>query len=213
MKQVRIALDVDGVLANFREHLLREVSEKFDTPVEYLRAAPRQGWDLFPALAEHLQVPVEELYNITQAPGFCARMPEYPAASSLVSALRALPGADIVIVTSAWITRTWHHERLNWLYERFNVLAKDVIFANRKELVMAHVLIDDHPKHVYAWRSYMHHETTHSPLPVLVQLAGEEAPGEITKAEKAYPNGAPVRIVRSHSEVLSAVMEFVGAPT
>lgn len=147
VSRTTIALDVDGVLADFIGPVLEWASRRSGrerTKDEI------NDYDILKALgmSEH----AAELDALTCEQGFCESLPVIPGAHEFVEALRAIPGADVFIVTSPLkISRFWMRERVEWCERHFGFGASDVIFCSKKERILADVLIDDGAHNVEAF--------------------------------------------------------------
>lgn len=182
MTKRTIAVDCDGVLANFTGHLMMTAALSWGTDPKGPGPLPREalhgkGWECLQVIHEYYGKTMAELSNLVKTPGFCANIDVLDGAREFVDELRALEGAEVLIVTSAWSGPYWHHERLEWLWQNFKVAAKDVIFASRKEYVDADILIDDKPDNIIDWwaqqhrrgqGSYKTHEGQLTCLPVFI---------------------------------------------
>ncbi len=137
----RIALDVDGVLANFVQMAVdwtnRIQSMNGGPPVYYDEV---KGWNIFeqwklPELAADF-----DAYVNAERP--CRYLELYPGAKQFYLELCKL--GEVISVTSPYeAAATWECDRRAWLREMFGIKSKDVVFTSRKELVTADILIDD----------------------------------------------------------------------
>jgi 5'(3')-deoxyribonucleotidase len=103
-------------------------------------------WDIFDTIGREYEA---ACYREYEKKGFCASIKPYPEAVDGVRKAREM--ADVVIVTSPMHSPTWCHERKLSLQKHFDIPAKDVIFAKRKDLVVGRMLVDDNPQHVMEW--------------------------------------------------------------
>ena len=148
-----VLLDVDGVLADFNQHLINQL-RAVKIGLIYQAAAdkvdaPRSGWDF----KEHMtESEIDAVYSILKQP-FTGNMPLIPGAKNLVEALREA-GHKIVCVSSPWISNpTWEHDRRWWLKSELDIGHRDYISSSDKHLVWGNVLIDDKPSHIEAWNA------------------------------------------------------------
>lgn len=161
----RILCDVDGVLSDFLSHIQQWIESMYDLRPGELRDLPVEGWDILPQYAAHVSVPTEHLHRIVSTYMFCLDMPLMPGAYEMFGQLQEL--GDVHIVTTAWESRHWHAERLEWLKNHFGVDRTRVTYTHDKAYVRGDVLIDDHPKHVFEW-SDVCREAGDPCLPILV---------------------------------------------
>lgn len=103
-------------------------------------------WDIFDTVGKEHE---RACYLEYEKPGFCASFEPYPDAVQGVREAKKM--VDVVVVTSPLHSPTWCHERKQSLYRHFDIPGKDVIFAQRKTLVMGHMLVDDRPSHAEDW--------------------------------------------------------------
>lgn len=147
MRRVTVAIDVDGVIADFVETV-------------------RHEWGLYeswePTSFNICEDPTFRSYNGHTPRAFaewCARRPIARDLRPYASEVRALKEimtrhaqrAEFVFVTSPMHSnRTWTHDREAWLHDQgFGDVP--VIHTHRKDLVDADVLLDDKPEHVIAF--------------------------------------------------------------
>ena len=152
MKQPRMLVDVDGVLADFLTPSLailsdltnrRWVSEDFRT------------WDLFDLIPRTFEKP---FFDAVNQPGWCMNIPVYEGAVTGITRLREL--TDLYIVTSPMNhVPTWTHEREKWLREHFSISHKRVVHTSAKFLCLGDFLVDDKPANIEAWEAEHAHGT------------------------------------------------------
>jgi len=144
---MKIAIDCDGILANFTAGALRVV-EKI-TSKRY-RETDVDRFDFCKALALSYDETNRVKATITGAAGFCASLDVYRGASTGMRQLREL--GDVHVVTSPWPgSATWQREREDWLYDHFGITADHVHHELDKSDFAADVFVDDHGPHVRAW--------------------------------------------------------------
>lgn len=140
MKPV-VALDVDGVLANFTGHMLTALGAP-------LKEEDVTQWDVFGMLSPELNVKAKALLKTDE---FWDSQPLLPHADEGVKLLRD-EGFDVIFVTSPWLGhKAWAHVRREWLKRHVGAAPDEVIVCMRKEHVKADVLIDDKLENVRAW--------------------------------------------------------------
>lgn len=140
---MRYLIDVDGVCADFVNHLLGEINSK-------LSAEDVVDWNIFDYFDE------EEERCARRAlahPDFWSNIPAIGGARPVVEELRRR-GHQVYFVTSPyWSCREWGTVRLEWLAKHFMADPRDVVIATRKYLVGGDVFIDDKPENVERWRA------------------------------------------------------------
>ena len=145
MKKLLIALDVDGVLADFSSGALRIVEE-----VTGKRFVPADitAWDFTASLGLSADETVAVMQTIGAKRGFAASLSPYRHARQGVRRLRAL--GDIFCVTSPWESNAWWRaERESWLALHFGI---DVVHhASDKTGYEADVFVDDKASNVRDW--------------------------------------------------------------
>lgn len=136
-----MAVDCDGVLADFTTPVYAWLNAHYEGVFDV-----EKQWD-FDILKSFDAIDAQpDLDAFCARPGFCASLPVLDGAHTFLRHLRDL--ADVVCVTSPYTAvPTWCSERVQWL-ERMGFEKQDVIFAKRKGLIRADILIDDHAKNV-----------------------------------------------------------------
>lgn len=147
-----VALDMDGVLANFIDRLLRTFNERFGGSLEHDRTTVYMLEDAYPDEFERLEA-------IWGEPGFFASLDVYQGARGFVEDLVA--GADVEVCSQSPLRKLSDGRRvmdphaaadkLGWLARHFPALAENVTLTHKKSRLRADVLVDDNPKHVRAW--------------------------------------------------------------
>jgi len=147
VKKLSIALDVDGVLADFSSGALRVVEE-----VTGKRFVPADitAWDFTKVLGLSASEASAVKKAIGAKRGFAASLAPYPLARQGVRRLREL--GEVFCVTSPWDTNAWWRaERVSWLALHFGI---DVVHHNHdKTGYEADVFVDDKSSHVLDWLS------------------------------------------------------------
>lgn len=145
-RRIEVALDVDGILANFvqcaLDYVHRHSGRKYDP-------SHITTWELFETIEEkHLQA---DCYDMFKAKGGCTSIPVFEGAQEGVRRLQQI--ADVFFVTSPFRpSQTWMVEREEWLYRHFHVKAKDVVHNSQKHRTAADVFVDDKAEHVLSWQ-------------------------------------------------------------
>ncbi len=139
-----VALDVDGVLADFVGHANATAKRVLGRA---LTAHETGQWDVLSLLP-----PPERKLVVAEivSEGWCASMPILEGASNGVAALRRV--ADVHFVTSPWHAPHWVYERSEWLRIHFAAdVRRDVSHMNTKHHFDADFLVDDKIDHVVGW--------------------------------------------------------------
>ncbi len=147
MRKLKIALDVDGVLANFTAGALaivEEVTGKRFKPADVTVFDFTKALGLSPAEASAVK------NAIGSRQGFAMSLLPYPEARQGVRRLREL--GEVFCVTSPWESNPWWRaERESWLALHFGI---DVVHhAADKTGYEADVFVDDKSSHVRDWLS------------------------------------------------------------
>ncbi len=140
----RIALlDVDGVVADFSNHLLTAVGS--DKTIEDVTC-----WHIFDFMTNRQ----EDLgKSLLKDPEFWSGQPVIKGAYEGVVKIREA-GFKIIWATSPWFSCVeWAHVRRNWLRERFGAADDEIMIGDQKGLLRGDLFIDDKPEHVFAWES------------------------------------------------------------
>ena len=147
MRRLSLALDVDGVLANFTSGALRVVEEVTGKRFE---PADVTVFDFTKALGLTADEASAVKKAIGKRRGFAMSLPPYPEARQGVRRLREL--GEVFCVTSPWDSNPWWRgERDSWLALHFGI--EVVHHAADKTGYEADVFVDDKSSHVRAWLS------------------------------------------------------------
>jgi 5'(3')-deoxyribonucleotidase len=149
MRRVTVAIDVDGVIADFVGLVRCELC----LPDGWEPTC----WDIAKdsvAIQTHGARGASELTNAVYAAAFtCGAIPPYASEVAELKSImtRHAQRADFVFATSPMNSnRTWTHDREAWLRDQgFDDVP--VIHTHRKDLVDADVLLDDKPENVVAF--------------------------------------------------------------
>lgn len=149
MRRLVIAIDVDGVIADF----VGLVREELCLPDAWEPTC----WDIAKdnaVIQIHGAKGARDLTNALYAAAFtCGAIPPYASdVAELKSIMRRhAQRAEFVFATSPMASnRTWMHDREAWLRAQ-GFEGVPVIHTHRKDLVDADVLLDDKPEHVIAF--------------------------------------------------------------
>ncbi len=145
MRKIQVALDCDGVLADFTSGALRVVEEV--TGRRHVLTDVTEE-DFAKALGLSARETREVRAAIGSRRGFCTALAPYPRARQGVRRLREL--GDVFSVTSPWDTNPWwRDERDTWLALHFGI--DRVHHAHEKYGYEADVFVDDKSSHVRDW--------------------------------------------------------------
>jgi 5'(3')-deoxyribonucleotidase len=147
-KKPTVLLDCDGVLSDF---ITATLDALFTASGQQHQHDDVRHWEVFDSLPPEAQVYKSEVYEYLKKEGGCFGIPLYAGSQDGVARLQAI--ADVIIVTSPFKgSKTWTHEREEWLEKYFSIAHENVIHAKRKEFVRGDFLIDDKPKNLQSWR-------------------------------------------------------------
>ncbi len=145
MKKLLIALDCDGVLADFTSGALRVVEEV--TGRRHALSDVTQS-DIVRSLGLSTHEATAFANVIAAHRGFAASLAPYPLARQGVRRLREL--GEVFCVTSPSDSNPWwREERDAWLALHFGIDA--VHHAKDKSAYQADIFVDDNSEHVQAW--------------------------------------------------------------
>lgn len=144
-------IDCDGVLADFVGSVLEQAHER--SSLRWTRE-DLKDWDIFQFLKDPLKPHlVNDIRKAIDRRGFCSNIKPLPGARAAVESLRA--EFNVVCVTAPWKeSRTWCHERYNWLDDHFGFRHDEVIMTSDKTLIGGHILLDDKLENLTDWTSY-----------------------------------------------------------
>lgn len=143
----RILLDVDGVCADFMNHLLRQLTWEaphLEVPKEEDIKTVRLKDSLSPEL-------LREALMILERPEFWAGIPQYPEAREYVP--RLVSRHRVRFVTAPWIScEDWEGVRRRWLAVAYGVTSGAMISTSDKASVDGDLFIDDQVSMVADWQ-------------------------------------------------------------
>lgn len=144
-----ILLDVDGVLADFVNAILKASGTD-------LKSSDIDDWDLFSMMKPHHR---ERALKALEDKSFWRNLPVMPKAKDQVELFKR-NNNKILYVTSPWADETsgwkcesWGAARAEWLREHFGASYKDMIICYDKKYVRGDVFIDDRYKNILEWSS------------------------------------------------------------
>jgi 5'(3')-deoxyribonucleotidase len=142
-----VLLDVDGVILDFLEWYRTQASIAVGRPV---RAVDPSKWDLgeYFGLSRHEVEKVNQRVY-TEVPNNLPLVT--PDVVSHIKDLRSM--ADVVFPTTSYVNNpSWEFGRRQQFRALFGKEAvKDLIFVDRKEVVVGDILVDDKPSNVFNW--------------------------------------------------------------
>jgi hypothetical protein len=151
VRKLKLALDVDGVLANFTAGALVIVEEVTGKRFE---PAAVTMFDFTKALGLTSDESIAVKKAIGSRRGFAMSLPPYPEARQGVRRMREL--GEVYCVTSPWDSNPWWRaERESWLALHFGIdgvhHASDKTSYMREHRLEADVFVDDKSSHVRDW--------------------------------------------------------------
>ena len=139
----RALVDVDGVLSNFRKHVLDTVPGGTQMTVDDVTA-----YDIFDMLGE----PGKEMQKtLLRDPEWWRTLPVNPDAVEGMAELRSRVGELFFVTSPWWSCPGWEHARRAWLSDHFGAMNREVIPTSQKHVVNGQWFLDDRPEHVKAW--------------------------------------------------------------
>lgn len=141
---MRIALDCDGVLANFAQAYLNELGLQHTHRYEDIRSVGiPESFGLGPEADLQVETAVRER-------AFCARIPPYPGALDFVQSLQEKH--EVIACTSPW-TPDWIPQRAIWLEEVVGIPLRKQVHRWDKQNERADLLIDDNTQNCISFGS------------------------------------------------------------
>lgn len=141
-----ILLDCDDVLADFATPALGLVAV-LGGPA--LTPEKRFQWEIGELLND-LPAAKEQFWSTLSEPGWCSQLEPYADASHAVQELQKL--GEVVVVTSPLKrSRTWMHERTDWLKKHFGIEHSHVVNSSNKRWIHGDFLADDKPDNLRDW--------------------------------------------------------------
>lgn len=141
-----IALDCDGVLADWHEHAFYILNKLLNSNYS---VNDLKEWDI-DELLEGSSVSKNKFWEAINTSNMVAELNPYPEAISGVEKLQEI--ADVYVCTSPMINYpNWIIQRNKWLSKHFDINPKKVIHTSAKYLVSANIFVDDHPNNIQKW--------------------------------------------------------------
>ncbi len=140
---MRILLDMDGVIADLLTHWCQLINDRHG---ENLTPETATDWNIHKLCQD--PDAANKIYEFFREDGFFRELPPMPGAVEGIQTLMRR-GHDVVIVTAC---KYGHSDKRAWFRDHlphFN--RRNIIFAERKELIRGDVFIDDHVQNLEAW--------------------------------------------------------------
>lgn len=136
---VRIAIDMDEVIADFTSKHLRLFNAKFNKNVQLSDVQGLKLRELHPELAE-------DITALIQDPQFCRDLDPISDSQEVIKELSEQH--EIFITTAAMEFPTSFTAKYEWLNEHFGFLnPMNYVFCGDKSIIHADYLIDDNARH------------------------------------------------------------------
>lgn len=143
---MKIALDIDGVLADFVGYVCTRLGQAgYPRTPESIKTE---------RIRSSVTPPEQDLVDKFSAErGFCSRLPWYPGARVFLSTLQDI--GDVYVLTAPWKSETWAAERRDWLAAYMPVDRVCSVPAESKAQLgaFADVLIEDSASTCAAWHA------------------------------------------------------------
>lgn len=145
-----VLLDIDGVVADFRELYVRCCNRANGTKFQVSDLGDGYHYkDALQLSRKQLTATWDEI----KRPGMAARMELLPGAKQGVRELLSI--AEVHIVTSPVTSPTWCHDRRLWIEHHFGAdLASRITYTAQKHLMQGSVFVDDRITTVMSWLHY-----------------------------------------------------------
>ncbi len=139
MAKKRIAIDMDGVMADLNQHYIDWYYERTGEKVEKERLM---------GLPETTGFPQEGIvHHFLHTPGFFRTAPVMPGSQEVIR--RLMENYEVFIVSAAVEFPQSLTEKIDWLGEHFPFISwKNIVFCGLKTIVQADYMIDDYDKNL-----------------------------------------------------------------
>jgi 5'(3')-deoxyribonucleotidase len=190
MSQPIILLDVDGVIADFRQLYVDCCNQANGTTFTRNDLGLVSSYDYKSAL-KLTDEQMRATWTLINEPGRAASMTPLPGAIEGVQKL--LRGNEVHFITSSpYTSPTWDYDRREWLRELFGRdAASRVHFTADKHLVFGHVFVDDRFEPVARWKR---HHTSLDCVALLWQDAPNLSNDELRAVTECTTNWVDVGI-------------------
>lgn len=142
---MRIAIDLDDTCSNFVREWVRRYNEKYDDNLNYLDVSE---WDI----EKFVKCTPEQMYEILDEPEFFLYPHPEKMARTIINRMKQ-SGHDVFIVTATYNPDVCK-DKATWIKEHLGLEQRDIIYAIRKELISADVLIDDGSHNIRAFNGH-----------------------------------------------------------
>lgn len=150
----RVGIDCDDVLAGFTPKVIELVAEL--TGVRH-NIEDVDQWDLFDwldsrNLGENNKALGRKVYDVIKAEGGCFSLDVLEGSKEGIKRLQDI--SDVFIITAPFVgSKTWVHERYEWLRHHFGIHHRRVAQLHEKALCKVDVFVDDKLDNVVRWGS------------------------------------------------------------
>lgn len=143
--------DVDGVCGDMITPVLTGLTEKFGKAPAY---SDIKNHDLLDPNKTSLNVDeVFFVHDMMTAPDFANTLEVIDGCKETIDFLRA-SGHTVKWLTAPYYwSKTWCHDRLEWLKRNFDATNYDLIYATDKSLVYGDVFVDDKISNIEQWQA------------------------------------------------------------
>lgn len=131
---MRIAIDMDDCLTQFVRYWCQRYNEIYDDNLDYLSITE---WDI----EKFVKCTRQQIYDILDEPRFFQQPKPERDARRVLERLKEA-GHDVFVVTATYNPNVCNDKAI-WLHAYMGLEQKDIIYAIRKELINADMLIDD----------------------------------------------------------------------
>ena len=139
----KIAVDMDGVLADIDTHFINWYHKIYGVQVPYEQLLGKPEIDAFPVKGA--------TRTFVNTPGFFRTLPVMPGAVEAIAEL--MKRFEIYIVSAAMEFPHSLPEKYEWLQEHFPFITwRNIIFCGDKSIIDADYMIDDHAKNLDKFR-------------------------------------------------------------
>jgi 5'(3')-deoxyribonucleotidase len=141
----RLLVDVDEVLADFQTPMFEALLDLYGRQAS---AEDCDVWDCFSIMSPHER---RGVFSVIEHPGWCLALKPKEGSQEAIKELRGI--VDVFAVTSHFpSSRTWVHERDEWLQEHFGFERPYIVHTSSKYIISGEAFLDDNPGHVRAWK-------------------------------------------------------------
>jgi 5'-nucleotidase len=145
MTKLRIAIDMDDVMAATANKIINLYNKKFQTNLKESDFEGKKFYDVISP--ENYQAIHEEVYKI----GFFRDIEVMPDAIEVVDRLHQK--YEVFIVSAATEFPNSLKEKIDWLQEHFPFISwKNIVFCGDKSIISADIMIDDHEKNLSTFK-------------------------------------------------------------